>query len=307
MNTDKHGLNLRAACVAVVLLSFAGGTTLSAAAQESRTVTDETGRTVQVPARIERVISLAPNVTEILYALGLEDRLVAVTNQCDQPPAARGKPKVGDVANPSLETLLALRPDLVIGTTLGNPRGTVRALEQVGIPLYGVNPHSVAEIFVSIRHVAELMGVPERGDQLAGRLEARLTALNQRLAGAPQPRVLFVIWLEPLITVGSDTFLNDVLARAGALSVSAGTNESWPHLSVETVIESNPDYLVMPRIPAIESRLGDLRRQPAWQSVRAQVVWLDEAVLRPGPRIVEAIEELARALHPKSFSPEAQR
>ncbi len=93
--------------------------------------------------------------------------------------------------------------------------------------------------------------------------------------------------------------------------MTAGMSESWPHLSLETVIESNPDYLVLPRIPTIEARLGDLRQQPAWQSVRAaqpaRVIWLDEAVLRPGPRIVEAIEELARALHPKSFSPEAAR
>ncbi len=306
MNADKRRLGKAAATVrwvAALACLLAPGT---AAAQTRRAVTDETGRTVQVPVRIERVISLAPNVTEILYALGLEDRLVAVTNQCDQPPAARSKPKVGDVANPSLETLLALKPDLVIGTTLGNPRGTVRALEQVGIPLYGVNPHSVAEIFLSIRHVAELMGVAERGEQLAGRLEARLATLNQRLAGAPEPRVLFVVLLEPLITVGRDTVLNDELQRAGAQSVTTGSSESWPHLSLETVIESNPDYLVLPRIPAIESRLGDLRRQPAWQSVRAQVVWLDEAVLRPGPRIVEAIEELARALHSTTFSREGR-
>ncbi|HXE76465.1 MAG TPA: cobalamin-binding protein [Candidatus Xenobia bacterium] len=277
------------------------------ATQAQRTVVDETGRTVRVPARVERVISLAPNVTEILYALGLEDRLVAVTNQCDQPPAARTKPKVGDVANPSLETLLALQPDLVIGTTLGNPREIVGALEQAGIPLYGVDPRSVTDIFVSIRHVADLLGVPERGEQLAAGLEAQLAGIEQRAAGGPQPRVLFVIWLEPLITVGSDTFLNDVLRRAGAQSVTAGTKESWPRLSLETVIESNPDYLVLPRIPAIETRLAEVRRQPAWRSVRARVIWLDEAVLRPGPRIVDALDDLARQLHSQSPAPEARR
>jgi iron complex transport system substrate-binding protein len=279
---------------------------LPCAAQAPRTVVDETGRTVRVPARVERVISLAPNVTEILYALGLEDRLVAVTNQCDQPPVARAKPRVGDVATPSLETLLALKPDLVIGTTLGNPREVVRALEQVGIPLYGVDPHSVSDIFVSIRHIAEVMGVPERGEQLAARLEAQLAGVEQRAVGGPQPRVLFVIWLEPLITVGSDTFLNDVLRRAGAQSVTAGMKESWPRLSLETVIETNPDYLVLPRLPAIETRLAEVRRQPAWQVVRARVVWLDEAVLRPGPRIVDAIEDLTRQLHSQS-APEAVR
>ena len=298
----------RFACISALVATCLPAT---AAAQATRTVVDETGRTVQVPARIERVISLAPNVTEILYALGLEDRLVAVTNQCDAPPAARRKPKVGDVVNPSLETMIALKPDVIIGTKIGNRIETVQALEQAGIPLYGVNPHSVSGILVSIRRVAELVDVPERGNELAGQLESKLAALEQRLGGTPRPRVLFVVWLEPLITVGSDTFLNDVLRRAGAESITAGMSESWPHLSLETVIESNPDYIVAPRLPALEARLEELRQRPAWQQVRAaqaaRVVWLDEAVLRPGPRIVEAIEELARALHPKSFSPEAAR
>ncbi len=311
MDADERRLKAISArfCLLAALVCVCAPRTV--AAQTTRTVVDETGRTVQVPARIERVISLAPNVTEILYGLGLEDRLVAVTNQCDQPPAARAKPKVGDVVNPSLEKMIALKPDVILGTKIGNRIETVQALEQAGIPLYGVNPRSVADILSSIRHVAELLGVPERGNELAGRLESKLEALEHRIGGAPQPRVLFVVWLEPLITAGSDTFLNDVLRRAGAESMTAGMSESWPHLSLETVIESNPDYLVLPRIPAIEARLGDLRQQPAWQSVRAaqpaRVVWLDEAVLRPGPRIVEAIEELARALHPKSFSPEAAR
>ena len=307
---DKRRLGKATATLGLIA-AFAGPCPLIAAAAQTRTVVDETGRRVQVPARIERVISLAPNVTEILYALGVEDRVVAVTNQCDTPAAARSKAKVGDVANPSLEIMLALKPDLIIGTTLGNPRETVRALEQTGIPLYGVNPHSVADIFVSIRHMAELMGVPERGEALASKLEARLATLEQRLAGTPRPRVLFVVWLEPLITAGGDTFLNDVLQRAGAESITAEMKESWPHLSLETVIERQPDFIVLPRLPALEGRLDELRRQPAWQPVRAaepgRAVWLDEAVLRPGPRIVEAIEKLARALHPQSFSAEAAR
>ena len=289
---------------AVLVLCLMGCS--AAAAQETRTVTDQTGRAVRVPARIERVVSLAPNVTEILYALGVEDRLVGVTHQCNFPLAAAAKPKVGDTLNPSLETLISLKPDLVIGTAEGNRRETIELLERAGIPLYGTHARTVADIFVSIRQLALLMGVPEAGEQVAAGLEARLARLERELAGAPRPRVLVVIWLDPLITAGGDTFLNDVLRRAGAESVTASLSDSWPRLSLEAVIESNPDYLVLPRLHSLQARLDDLRSRPAWRSVRAveagRIVWLDEALLRPGPRIVAAMEDLARALHPDRFS-----
>ncbi len=307
MNTDRYGARKQAVLApAVLLVSLLACSAWPASGQEARTVTDQTGRTVRVPARIERVVSLAPNVTEILFALGVEERLVGVTHQCNFPPAAAAKPKVGDTLNPSLETLILLKPDLVIGTAEGNRRETIDLLERAGIPLYGTHANTVAEIFASIRQLAELMGVPESGERLAGELEARLGRLEQRLAGAPRPRVLVAIWLDPLITAGGDTFLNDVLRRAGAESVTASLSESWPRLSLEAVIESNPDYLVLPRLHSLQARLDDLRARPAWRNVRAveagRIVWLDEALLRPGPRIVGAIEDLAAALHPDLFS-----
>ncbi|MFQ5664610.1 MAG: ABC transporter substrate-binding protein [Terriglobia bacterium] len=266
---------------------------------------DETGRRVWVPAHVERIISLAPNLTEIVYALGLEARLVGVTNLCNFPPAARTKPRVGDVLNPSVERIVELRPDLVLGTTAGNRRATVEALEHVGLPLYGINPRSVENIFTSIQHVAELAGVPHAGEKLVARLRARLGTLEARLRKTRAPRVLFVLWLEPLITVGNDTFLNDVLQRARADSITAHLALAWPRLSVEEVIERNPGYLVFPRTESIQKRWARLAGEAPWRQLEAtrhdRIVWLDEAILRPGPRIVEALEELARALHPDAF------
>lgn len=282
-------------------------TIVPAAERPTHQVVDETGREVRVPARIERVISLAPNLTEIVYALGQEGRLVGVSNQCDFPPAARGKPRVGDVINPSLERIIELRPDVVLGTTAGNRRETVQALEHARISLYGVAPRSVEGILTSIRHVAELLDVAPAGEELAGRLQARLDALPRRLADRRHPRVLFILWLEPLLTAGGDTFLNDILRRAGADSVTADVKEDWPRLSLEVVIERDPDYLVLPRSPSLEARLAELTSRPPWSRLRAvelhHIVWLDESVMRPGPRVAEAIESLARALHPEAFSP----
>jgi len=293
---------------AVAALGVCLATSLPAGAGETqyRTVVDETGRTVRIPARIERVISLAPNLTEILYALGLEDRLVGVTNQCDYPPEARQKRIVGDVLNPSLEEIIQLKPDVVLGTTAGNRRETADALEGLGIPLYGIDPHSVEDVLASVRSIAELLGAPERGAELEARLRARLTALHQRLNTVSRPRVLFAIWLDPLITVGGDTFLNDLLRRAGARSVTADIASDWPRLSLEVALELDPDYLVLPSTHSLKTRLADLSQRRPWDGLRAveegRVVWMDDAILRPGPRIVEVIETLARQLHPEAFA-----
>lgn len=303
-----EGLRLRGdwRLVAAVWLLVVGFSSLVGAGEpDTRTVVDETGRRVRVPERIERVVSLAPNLTEIVYALGEEARLVGVTNQCDFPPAARAKPRVGDVISPSLEKIIELKPDVVLGTTAGNRRETVEALDRAGIPLYGVDPHSVEDIFTSIEHLADLLGVPKAGRDLNANLRARLEALTAPLARVRRPRILFVLWLEPLLTVGADTFLNDVLDRAAADSITAGVDEAWPRLSLEVVIERDPDYLVLPRTHSLQARLAELASRPPWQRLRAieenHVLWLNDAVLRPGPRVVDAIETLAHELHPEAF------
>lgn len=301
MNTDKHRLGKATELWwgAVVLFLLPAGT----AAQETRAVVDETGRRVEVPARVERIVSLAPSLTEIVFALGLEEKLVGVTSHCDFPPAARAKPQVGDVLNPSLEKILTLHPDLVLGSTAGNRRETVEALERLGVPLYGVNPRSVPEVFASIRHVAALTGAEPAAAALVTRLEEQLAGVEARSAGAPRPRVLFVVWLEPLVTVGHDTFLNDILERAGAESVTRELEESWPRISLEEVIARDPDYLVLPRTAGLEGSLARLAQQEPWRRLRAvrenHILWMEDAILRPGPRVVEAVAALSAALHPE--------
>src|ERR1700675_135651 len=196
----------------VVALAFVCGLPLTTrAAQTSapaphREVTDELGRTIRVPQTIRRIVSLAPNLTDTVYALGLQDRLVGDTDYCDYPPEAQQKPKVGGAINHRLETIASLHPDLVLVTKNLNRLETVNALDSLGIPSYATDPHTVEAIIASTERLADLLGAPETGTALGKEMERRIAATKGRIAAIPPRRVLFVVWTEPLISIGKDTF-----------------------------------------------------------------------------------------------------
>jgi iron complex transport system substrate-binding protein len=279
--------------------------TIPAAPPTYREITDETGRTVRIPQPVHRVVSLAPSLTETIYALGLQDRLVGDTDYCDFPPEAQQKPKVGGAINPSLEAIAALRPDLVLVTSL-NRMETVRALEDLGIPSYGTDPHTVGEIISSTERLAEVLGAPEAGSTLAKDLERRLAETQQRIAPLPPRRVLFIVWRDPLISIGKDTFIADALQRAGAISV-IDSSQSWPQLSLEEVVHQQPEFLVFAEShsEAAPPDLDALTSLPGWRLLDAvrnrRYALISDAVNRPAPRIVSAIEDLAKQLHPEAF------
>ena len=269
-------------------------------------VTDEAGRHVRVPQPVQRIVSLAPSLTETLYALGAQDRLVGVTNYCDYPPAAQSKTKVGGAVNPSLEEIVALRPDLVLVTKGLNRFDTVLALEQMNIPAYTTDARTVADVLASTAHLAELLGIPEAGRSLTEELQHRLADLQTRLAALPLRRVLFIVWAEPLISVGQKTFIADALRHAGAVSVVEAAQD-WPQVNLEEAVRLRPDFLVFAAAHSetVERDFAALAARPGWRDLEAvrerRVAIVSEAVNRPAPRLVSAIEELARQLHPEAF------
>jgi iron complex transport system substrate-binding protein len=279
---------------------------ISSAPPAFREVTDEAGRTVRVPQPVNRIISLAPSLTETVYALGLQDRLVGDTVYCDYPPDAQKKTKVGDTINPSLEQIAALHPDLVLVTKGPNRLETVQALENIGIASYATDPHTVNEIIASSKKLADLLGVPEAGASVASEMEHRLADLRQRLASAPAERVLFVVWHQPLISVGKHTFIADALRLAGAVSI-VDSEQSWPHVSLEEVARLQPDFLVFAasHSETVSPTVEMLATLPGWSILDAvtnrRFAVISDAVNRPAPRIVSAIEDLARQLHPQAF------
>ena len=271
-----------------------------------REVTDETGRTVRIPRSPRRVVSLAPGLTETVYALGLQDLLVGDTDYCDFPPDAQLKPKVGGAINPSLEAIADLHPDLVLVTKSLNRIETVNSLANLGIPSYAIDPQSVAAIISSTQRLAEILGAPEAGDALAKDLERRLAGIQRRVAPFPRRTALFVIWTQPLISVGKQTFIADALQHAGAESI-IDSSENWPKVSLEEVARLQPEFLVFPDTHTETTPLNieSLAGLPGWRILDAvrnhRYAKTSEAVDRPAPRIVSAIEDLARQFHPEAF------
>lgn len=290
--------------VIIVALCFAACAAPKPAANPAPTrgFTDELGREIQIAFPPQRIVSLAPSVTEILFALGLGDRVVAVTSYCDFPPEAKAKENVGDTLSPNPERLIALKPDLVIITTASQLEKTARQLGELNIPLYVADPRTVREVVASIRKLGAATGATSKAEEIAGEMESRIAAVERRVKALPKPRALYVLQTAPLITAGRNTFINDLILLAGGESISGNETADYPQLSRETAIARAPEIIVAPETHGTELvKETDLRRDfavtPAVKNnriVRVNPDWID----RPGPRIVEGLEQLARGLHP---------
>jgi iron complex transport system substrate-binding protein len=281
--------------VSLIVCPTACGPSKSSSAV-ARQFTDETGRVIMVSPHPERIISLAPSVTETLYALGLGPQVVGVTSYCDFPHEATEKEKIGDTLRPSIEKIIALKPDLVIASTASQLEHFIRKLDEVGIPIYISSARDLDSAIESISRIGELTYTSDRARELTARLRARLDGVRARVEGRTRPRVFFILGTEPLITTGGGTFINDMIDRAGGQSISADSDAEYPQFSLETAIARQPEVIFL---QAGEARLPDrLGQTPAARAGR--VHRLDDALLlRPGPRIVDGLEQMSAKIHPE--------
>lgn len=271
------------------------------------TVVDQTGRTLTLPAPPRRIVSIVPSVTEVLYAIGAQDALVGVTDFCDYPPEARSKPHVGDMLSPNLETLVTLKPDLVVATRSGNREETFDQLARLGIPVYLVDPDTVGDVLRLVADLGELTGHRERAAALDKDLERRIAAVRERVAGRPRPRVLYVLWPEPLIVPGKGSLVTELIALAGGASVTADQGQGYPRMSLEAAVGRTPEIIILARHgsragPAARQQWQRLESMPAVRSGRLYTADGD-LMHRYGPRVVVGLESLARMIHPEAFSP----
>lgn len=270
----------------------------------TREFTDALNRRITVPYPPQRIISLAPNLTEMLFALGLDAQIVGVTSYCDYPPAAQSKVKVGDTLQPDLERLIALSPDLVLVSTSSQLESLARRLGELSISVYVTDPRTVREVASSLLALGELTDSTQAANTLVAEMERRIKAVEARVEGLARPRVLYALQTEPLITIGRRTFLNDLISLAGGESVSASETADYPQFSRETVIARAPEVIVAQRLHGSSAVSEESLRRifaetPAARSGRIALVDPD-LVNRPGPRITDGLEEMARALHPES-------
>lgn len=267
------------------------------------TYTDGISRSVSLPRHPTRIISLAPSVTEVIYLLGADDRLIGVTRQCDWPESVKSKPRIGDLINPNYEVIVAAKPDLVIASTAGNDQSAVLKLARLGLPVYVTAPRSVEGIFQTVTSIGQVTDRAAQAEALVAEMKRRLGEIRTRLAGLPPVRAFFVTWFEPLLAPGKGTFENDVLRLAGVESLTAGIDQYYPRYSLEQVLAHDPEAIIT--VNHEGSPLPDLRRLAGWRNLTAvrtgRIYILNEVFQHPSPRFVDGVEELARKLHPERF------
>lgn len=266
---------------------------------------DEAGRTIIVPNTVTRFISLAPSLTEIVYAIGAGEGLVGRTSYCTYPAEAQKVEAVGDTLKPSIERIIALRPQIVFVSTASQLEAFTSELQAHHIAVYVTDSHDLEGVFHSIERMADVLGKRPQADELLKQLRARVSSVAERVKSQPPVRVFYQVSDEPLYTIGRDAFITDLIKRAGGVSVTADVPGAWPKYSAESALAANPEAIILPT----GGSMGDanstvasaLKRSPAVANGRVYKI-NDDHLSRPGPRSVDGLEDLARALHPGVFT-----
>ena len=276
-------------CLSLIFTIFL--TSVSFAVQ----ITDEIGRSINISPNPQRIVSLAPGITETLYALGLADKIVGVTNFCNWPAAALQKQRVGGFINPSIEQIVSLKPDLIIATADGNRQDTVRQLERIGLIVYVTNPSDTNGILRSISHLGEITACKNAAATLVRQLQKRLSNIEAQILHKNRPRVFFQIGLEPLITVGGKTLINEVIDRAGGRNMASSDTARYPRYSPEGIMAGSPDIILFAPMAndkefiAVKNYWQKFEGIPAVKNNRIYPINTD-LISRASPRIVDAIE-----------------
>lgn len=261
------------------------------------------GRAVGAEAP-RRIVSLAPSVTETLFALGFGDRLAGVTTYCDYPAEARKLPKIGDFMNPSLEAVVAKRPDLVIGVAGATDPVKAREMERLGLKVVLVSVSNLSDILAAIRSIAALLRSEKEGEKLIAKIAAQVEDVKRRIAPAARRSVLMVVGFQPLISVGGKNFIDELITLAGGDNIARSAAQPWLNLPDEVVVAKAPQVIIEAGMGSERGksvkRWSDLKSVPAVREGRIYSYPSDK-ILRPGPRFGEASAELARLIHPECF------
>lgn len=273
-------------------------------------VVDDLGRQVTVQRLPQRIISLAPSNTEILFALGLGDKIVGTTDYCDYPEAAKAKPRVAGYSNPNIEKLMSLEPDLIVAESI-HERMVLPALEKLGLTVIVTSATSLDTILHDIELIGQVTGKSTTAARLTENMRKRIAVVTEKTHNIPAEqrlRVLYVCWHSPIWTMGSDTFIDDLIWEAGGINVFANDFKKSRAVSLEAVIAKDPQVIIVSGMGTTgdliyDSIIKEARLSDISAIVNNRVYKISDANLieRPGPRIVDGLEEVAKYLHPEIF------
>jgi iron complex transport system substrate-binding protein len=287
------------ACAAAILLAHA----LPAGA---KTAEDQLGREIRMPDDPQRIVALAPSITEIIFALGQQKRLKGVTQYSNYPPEAAKLPKVGSYVRLDLERIVALNPDLCIAIKDGNPKEIIDRLQSLDVAVFAVNPHDLESMMQAIQKIGDVLNASQNAKTLVSDMRSRIKKIDDLVSRAERrPRVFIQIGIFPIISGGTHTFINELIVRAGGVNVAAGPS-AYPHFSREQVLALAPDVLIITSMAgsgAYEKARADWSRFSDMPAIREKRIYTvnSDVFDRPSPRLLDALEILTRLLHPELF------
>ena len=273
-------------------------------------VTDHRGKVIKLEKIPATIVSLSPANTEIVFALGLEGSLVGVTEYCDYPEAAEDKPKIGGYSTVDIEKVVEIQPDLILASNI-HEEEVIPELERLGLTVIDLSPDTIDEVLESIIMVGKITGKRDEALQLVDEMRSRIKAVADRTASltdTQRPRVFYVVWHDPITTVSSITRIHELIVNAGGINIARDLTDDYPTISLEAVIQANPQVIVATsghgsganspfEFASTEPRLKDIDAR-----INSRVYQIDANLFsRPGPRIVDALEEMARMTHPEIF------
>jgi len=266
--------------------------------------TDEIGRNVRIPNSPKRIVSMAPNLTEILFILGLQEEIVGVTDFCDYPDAALTKQRIGGYVNPSIEKIVSLKPDLILGIKEGNRRDTVQRLSDLGFPVYVVDPAGFDGIIKTIDHIGEVVRRREKSAEIIRKMTKKKEAVVRLTQSLPRPKVFFQIGFSPIVTVGKGSLGDDLIRLAGGRSISENESGSYPVYGIETILSKAPEVIILSSMDSKRDYLNLMKMWQSWKelpAVKMNAIYVIDSNLvdRPTPRVVEGLEAMAGMIHPE--------
>lgn len=263
-------------------------------------VYDDIGRRIEFDSPPQRIVSLAPSITETLFFLGLGDRVVGVTRYCNFPPEAQRKTIIGGVIDPNYEIIASLKPDLIIMTVEGNTRETYDKLYELGFKIFVTNPRNFDGIFKAILDFGKICGVEARANNLIDSLKEELAKIRKISAGRGKTKILVLLSLNPLMTAGKNTFINEIIERAGGVNVGGRLKQNYPILNREEILKVNPDMIILTESSIEKEEL--LKQFPEWRHITAvkknKIFKIDaDIIMRPSPRVMLATKIIAQMIN----------